>query len=373
MAERFAPVLHHAGIAHSPINAKRLVFASGAVMAFDLVILGDTPDAWSAANEAAALGRRCAVLRPDFDGGVSSGLNAVIAAFGLGGLAEHPARFRAKAPCELWRDAVCQQERVVAQLAREVGIRVLRGPARLAGKTAAEVFVSGTSHHVQGELLLIATGTTHRKRRGVCLDGDRFFVPEDVALLEETPRRLAVLGGSITATAFANLFAAAGADVTLIDPQSRPVQTLLLHNISSRVDAVHKAVDSVTIRCANGESVAADAVLCAEKRSGATATLGLAIAELEADDEGRLWCDDRGYTWQPTIAAAGEVVGFPQEIAHDREAARRLVASHFPRRIAGRIDSGGPLPPIPRRRIVSKPQSRPTASTLKLYEAIADD
>jgi NAD(P) transhydrogenase len=204
------------------------------------------------------------------------------------------------------------------------------------------------------------------------LEGERFLVPEDVGLLNETPRRLAVLGGSITAVAFARLFAKAGASVTLIDPDPEPLKHCGFQSIASRVDALHKTTDDITLRCANAETVVAEAVLCAEKRIGATASLGLAIAELEADDEGRLWCDERGFTWQPTIAAAGEVVGFPREIARDRDAARRLVASQFPQRIAGRIDAGCEPNAMRRHRMIAKPPSRTTASTLKLYEAIAD-
>ncbi len=341
-------------------------------MAFDLVILGDTPDAWSAAGEAAALGRRCAVLRPDFDGGLSSGVNAVIASFGAECEHEPEISFRAKTPCELWRDAVCRQERFIAHAGREMNIRVLRGPARLAGSTSAEVFISGASHRVEADLLLIATGTIQRKRRGGWLEGERFIVPEDVGMLTETPRRLAVLGSSSTAVAFATLFAKAGASVTLIDPEADPLKHRGFHNVASRVDALHKAVGCVSLRCANAETVVAEAVLCVEKRMGATATLGLAIAEIEADDEGRLWCDERGFTWQPTIAAAGEVVGFPREIARDPDAVRRLVASQFPQRIAGRIDTACEPQPMRRQRMIAKPPSRAAAPSLKLYEAITD-
>jgi len=341
-------------------------------MAFDLVILGDTHEAWSAAREAAALGRRCAVLRPDFDGGLSSGVNSVIAAFGSGTHWELVKSNLARSPRELWREAVGRQERFAAHLAQESGVRVLRGPTRLSGTISAEVFVAGASHQVEGDLLLIATGTTHRRRRGVWFDMERLIVPEDVGLLSETPRRLVVLGGSPTATAFSNLFAAAGASVTLIDPEIHDSHPSHVRWIHSRVIALHKSADCVTMQCANGEMVAADAVLCAERRLGATAALGLAVAELEADDEGRLWCDERGFTWQPTIAAAGEVVGFPREIACDPDAARRFVASQFPRRIVGRIDAGCQVSPSNRRsRTFRRPYPRRTPP-LKLYEPTAD-
>ena len=344
----------------------------GAVMASDLVILGDTPDAWSAAIEAAALGLRCSVIRPDFDSGVSSGLNSVIATFGPGGPFAHDV-VRGKTPCELWRDAVALQERSVSQLVRNVDVRIFRGPARLSGTTCAEVFVSGASRRVEGDLLLIATGTTQRKGRSFGVDGSRCVVPEDVCMLRETPDRLAVLGGSMTAIAFAHLFACAGSKVTLIDPEIALSQSTGVSTIASTVVGVQKNAGGVSIECANGEMLAVDVVLCAEKRNGATTALGLSTAELEADDEGRLWCDDRGFTWQPTIAAAGEVVGFPREFARDREAARRIVASQFPNRIAGRIDLPDRMLPMPRRRSIAKMRRVATAPVLKLYNVDADD
>lgn len=356
------------------MDAKRRIFAFGDVMFFDLVILGDTPDAWCAAQEAAATGYRCAVLRPDCNGGASAGVNAVIAAFGSSAQSIEEVPTRSKAPAELWRDAVSRHERFVAQFTRQGDVRVWRGPARLAGINSAEVFVAGSSLKVEAELLLIATGTTQRKAPNNWVDRSQFFVPEDVGKLTQAPRRLAVLGGSLTATAFANLFAAAGTTVTLIDAEQDHAGESRYQMIASNVGEIHSVADRVTIRCENGETVIVDAVLVADKRLGATVALGLATAELEADDQGRLWCDDLGFTWQPTIAAAGEVVGFPRNLSLDREAARRLVASWSSGRIAGRIDHGDPLPPAPRRRRVPKPRTAAEAApALRLYTDGAND
>src|SRR5690606_25315358 len=155
----------------------------GAAMQYDLLILGDTPDALAAAEEAALLGRRIAILRPDVDGrGTSSGIGAVLGTFGDGPTDEAlPAN---DDPRSLWNEAVRQQERRIAQLGREFGVRHWRGPVRLNSPNAAEVFVDGVGVTIEADLILIATGTIDRRPRGLSIDGQTVLVPEQVRGLD---------------------------------------------------------------------------------------------------------------------------------------------------------------------------------------------
>ncbi|MBA3316187.1 MAG: FAD-dependent oxidoreductase [Planctomycetaceae bacterium] len=307
-------------------------------MKFDLIIMGDTPDAWTAAEEAARLGRRCAVLRPDVDGrGTPAGVASILSAYG--NACEKVVRRSHAAPRDLWSEAVARHESLVAQLGREGGIRSWRGPVRLTGANSAEVFVAGVGLPLEADVILIAVGTIAKKPRGVEFDRQTIFAPEDVATLASVPPHLAVLGGSPTATAFAGLFHAAGSNVTLIDASRDDRRPSRFGRIGADVLELHRDANGVKLRMSNGDVIETDAVLFAAKRHGATASLGLAAAGLEADDEGRLWCDERGQTWQPSIVAAGEVVGFPHELRHDRDAVRRSIASRLGSQIAGRIDA----------------------------------
>ena len=88
-------------------------------MRFDLVILGDTPDAWSAAETAARLGRRTAVLRTDAR---AAGLAALLRSYGSQG-GGPTATSAATTPADLWREAVRIHEQAVARSGREFGIR----------------------------------------------------------------------------------------------------------------------------------------------------------------------------------------------------------------------------------------------------------
>lgn len=295
-----------------PNGAVSTTLHAGAAMRFDLVILGDTPDAWAAAETAARLGRRVAVLRPDAnDRGMAIGIAAMLRFFHDEGGARgvEPA-----SPRGLFREALRRHEREVSRARREFGIRSWRGAVRLTGQDSAEAVVDGIRMAFHADRILIATGTTARRRLGLALDRRTLLVPEDASHMQAAPRRLLVLGDNRTARASARLFAAAGSAVTLIDTPVGLAEagSLSFRTVAGDVLDLRRRGDSVIVHLADGHDLTADAVLFGVNRLGATGTLGLAAAGLEADEDGRLWCDDSGRTWAPTVAAAGEVVGFPR-------------------------------------------------------------
>jgi len=296
-------------------------------MRFDLLILGDTPDAWTAAETSARLGRRTAVLRPDADGrGIAVGVAAVLRDFVADALRPTPRL----SPADLVLQAVARHERAVARAGRDLGIRSWRGAVRMTARNSAEVTVEGVRMVFDADRLLIATGTVGSLPRGLPIDRHRLILPEDLSRHRRTPARLVVLGGSRIAHAAGRLFAAAGSSVTLIDapPGHRPEAAAATcpRTVAVEVSALREEHDGITIRLTDGRDLSADAVLFAANRPGATDALDLAAAGLEADEDGRLWCDDAGRTWVPSIAAAGEVVGYPRRL-RDPEAADTITRS----------------------------------------------
>ena len=306
-------------------------------MQFDLLILGDTPDAWAAAETAAQLGRRTAVLRPDIDGrAAAAGVAAVLSAFADGAL--EGMTFQADDPRGLWNEAVRRHEQRIVRIGRDLDVRTWRGPVRLTGSNTAEVFIDGTGLEIEAELLLVAVGTTARRPLGLSFDRQRLLLPEQLPLLESRPRHVVVLGGNRTARAYSELFVAAGSAVTEIDAPGESTPPRACPPRVADVLDLQRDASGVRLRLSDGDTIEADAILFAADRIGATASIGLSAVKLEPDETGRLWCDEDGRTWVRSIAAAGEVVGFPKSLRDDADAARRLVLQHFTGTTIGRLD-----------------------------------
>lgn len=299
--------------------------AFGVVMRYDLLVLGDTPAAWRAAEDVALLGGSVAVLRPEQKAGDAAfGITAVLAAYD--DAAPSTSSPRMIRPCDLWNEAVRQHERSIQQMVQTLDVTTWRGRVWLMNCHSACVFDGAVERTIAGNPVLIAVGTTARRPRGMTFDRCVFLLPEDVPHVTAAPRSLIVLGGNRTARAFARLFASAGSNVRIVDSGRSEMSSPPIARVAGDVVELCRETSGVRMRLADNRTFVADAILFAADRAGATACMNLAAAGLEADEDGRLWCDDNGQTWVPTVHAAGEVVGYPRHLRDDANAARRILA-----------------------------------------------
>lgn len=294
-------------------------------MYFDVAIIGDTQDAWAAADEAARLGCRTAVLRPDSSGqGIESGIAAITTIFGQP--MQNASSWKDLSPRDLWTAAARCHQRQTAELCRLHSIENWQGKIRFTSPTSVEVTADRTTQAVDAHLFIIATGSVARHPVGLPFDQRMIFVPEDVRLLSSLPEKLIVLGGNRTARAFGRLFQLAGSSVATVN--SHPQLDCETHH-QGEVIALFQNSRQVTVRLSSDRELSADALLFAADRMGATSLLSLSSAGLETDEDGRLWCDSVGNTWLSSIAAVGEVVGFPEDLKNMTSAVRKLIASRF--------------------------------------------
>lgn len=291
-------------------------------MRFDLVILGETPDALAAAEDAALTGHRTLLLRQDADQQtVGPEVASVLAAFDD----PNPSVSRTVgSPQELCAEALRRHRQSLHRLEQMSGVVNWQGRARFIDRDAVEVTDRQGVREVTADHFLIAVGTTPRRPRGLDFDGQTLFLPEDAVTMTDLPRSLTVLGGNQTARAFARLFAVAGSRVRLIDGQARTTPASNNPVVTGDVLDIRRDHTDMCVRLTDGRSFVSEAILFATRRIGATASLELEAAGLETDEDGRLWCDDEGRTWVPTIFAVGEVVGYPRFFRDDRQAAVRL-------------------------------------------------
>src|SRR5262249_36146675 len=161
--------------------------------------------------------------------------------------------------------------------------------------------------------------------------------------MREIPSSLVVVGAGVIGIEYASMLAALGTKVTLVERRpgmlefcDEEVVDGLRHHLRDRglvfrfgeaVTGVSRFDDGTVTQLESGKRIAADAVFYSAGREGATESLDLARAGLEADARGRIAVDETFQTAAPHIYAAGDVIGFPSLAATSMEQGR-LAARH---------------------------------------------
>jgi NAD(P) transhydrogenase len=203
------------------------------------------------------------------------------------------------------------------------------------------------SRDVTAARVVIATGTEVTREDTIPFDGERICCSDDILRLQHLPRTLTVVGAGVIGLEYASMFAALGVRVTLIDKRHRLlpfvdaeiIDTLAYHlrenrvtlRLGEEVSGMQLVTDAygdrVRIHLASGKQIMTDTALYSVGRTGATATLNLEAAGLEADDRGRVSVNEHFQTRVRHIYAVGDVIGFPSLASTSMEQGR-LAACH---------------------------------------------
>jgi NAD(P) transhydrogenase len=240
-------------------------------------------------------------------------------------------------------------------------VEMIHGAASF--KDAHTIHVNSTvePHDITAEKILIGVGTNPARPADVPLDGRSVITSDEILELEELPRSMVVIGCGVIGIEYASMFATFGVDVTAIDARDRPLEFLdhevvdeLIHQMRNRnvkfrlgervdhIDVSKNGQRRAVVHLESGKRVVADVALYAIGRSGATDSLDLAAAGLQADNRGRIKVDDRFRTEVPNIYAAGDVIGFPSLACTSSEQGR-LAACHAFGVKAGRMADHFPI------------------------------
>ena len=322
---------------------------------YDLLVIGSGPGGQKAAIQAAKLGRRVALVdRREMIGGVCTNTGTIPsktlreAVLYLTGMSErgiYGQSYRVKDEISS-HDVFHRTQHVVqrdidvvrAQLARN-HVALLNGHARFADPHTLKVTAaSGEERRATAARIVIAVGTRPARPRTVEFDGHRILSSDDVLGLDWLPNSLVVVGAGVIGIEYASMFAALGCKVTVVEQRrrllefcdSQIIEALQYHlrdlNVIFRFDetvtAVEKHGSGAVTKLASGKLIPADAVLYSTGRQGATDSLDLANAGLQADDRGRIAVNDRYRTAVKHIYAVGDVIGFPSLAATSMEQGR---------------------------------------------------
>jgi NAD(P) transhydrogenase len=226
-------------------------------------------------------------------------------------------------------------------------VQQMRGRAHFIDPHTLEVEkTDGEILRVTTASVLLAVGTRPYRPSHIPFDGEAIIDSDELLEIKQLPRSMIVVGAGVIGIEYATIFSALDTQVTVVEPRDTMLDFIdkeivedFAYQLRDRnmklifgqtVEAVER--DSGSGKCRvvlkNGRTLQAEMVLFAAGRVGATDTLNLAAAELEADSRGRLKVNPETFqTTVPHIYAAGDVVGFPSLASTSMEQGR-IAARH---------------------------------------------
>lgn len=324
---------------------------------FDLIVVGSGPAGRRGAIQAAKLGKKVLVIEQGKRvGGVSVHTGTIPSktlretALNLSGWRERGFYGRAyRVKQEISADDL--RQRLIITLNHEVEVlehqfarnrvQQMRGKASFVDPTTLEVVKDdGETLLVSGTSIMLAVGTKPFRPDYMPFDGKTVLDSDELLDIAELPRSLVVIGAGVVGIEYATIFSALDTHVTVIDPKTTMLdfidkeiiedftyqlrdRNMKLH-LGQKAEKVERLDDGkVLLTLDNGRKITTDMVLFAAGRMGATDTLNLPAAGLEADSRGRLKVNPETFqTSVPNIYAAGDVVGFPSLASTSMEQGR---------------------------------------------------
>ncbi len=322
---------------------------------YALVVVGAGPAGLVAAQAAAALGARVALIERDRLGGdcLNAGCvpsKAIIRTSRLYAEMRNAEGFGAQVPGDIRCDFAAAMERMrrvrarisrqdSAQRLRAAGVDVYFGEAQFSGPKA--VVVEGAT--LLFRKALVATGARPYTPSIPGLAEAGYFTNDTIFDLTERPRRLLVMGGGPLGCELAQAFCRLGSQVTIaqdlplfLPKEERDAVQLLsdafardgieIHLnttvVDVRLQGSQKLVDLVSVGYRS--TVAVDAILTGMGRAPNVRNLGLEAAGVSFDDDAGIRVNDFLQTTNPRIYAAGDVC-LEHKFTHTAEAAARIV------------------------------------------------
>jgi NAD(P) transhydrogenase len=343
---------------------------------FDMVVIGSGPAGEKAAAQAAYFGNRVAVVERSASPGGADVRNAEIPSKTLRETALYITGFRRRDVYGLGLTldpevAVAQLRARTAQVIETMtdavrrnlerhAIEFVPGSARLGSDRTVHVTTgAGQERALQGDVILIATGSRPFRPPSIPFDDPDVHDSETVLDIDRPFNSLVVVGGGAVGCEYASIFTALGVKVTLIDSGER-ILSFLDAEISEHLGQVFAGMgmrlmlgggragvvrdgDGLSCILADGGEIRPDKVLFASGRVGNTEGLGLEDAGVQVDARNRIVVDETFRTTAESIYAAGDVIGPPALASVSMEQGR--VAACYAMGIPFK-DTVDPMPPF---------------------------
>ncbi len=330
---------------------------------YDLIVIGSGPAGEKGAAQAAYFGKRVALIEraPNVGGGAvntgtipSKTLRETALYFsGLRQRGLYGVDYKFKRHLTV-REFMYREHEVVRSLREVVAQNIARhevdlihGEATFEDPRTLRVRRAGGGEDllVQGDVILIATGSVPNRGGDIPFDDRRIYDSDTILHMDRLPGSMAVVGGGVIGCEYTTIFAALGIRMTLIDGRDRllpfldgetsgclRLQMELLGvdlRLQDEITRVEPERDGVRLDLKGGVSFKADSVLFAAGRIGNTQGLGLERIGVPVGDRGHIAVNEHYQTAIPHIYAAGDVIGFPALAATSMEQARVAMCRAF--------------------------------------------
>lgn len=334
----------------------------GLMKRYDLVCIGCGPAGEKAAIQAAAAGRRVAIVERSGRPGGAMVNTGTIPSKALRETALLCSAFRRRPLPGMdlaldrslsvprfmaQRHLIEQQEHdhIEAELDR-FGIEIVQGSARIVGPN--EVAVTGhdgTMLALAAEYILVATGSSPVRPAHVPFDRPCVVDADGILELEHLPESLVIVGGGVIGCEYASIFAEMGVRTTLVhggpavlpflDDECRAhLEEMMRENgvdvrAGVSVQAVLARADGVHVVDDRGREIQGEILLWAAGRSSNVEGLGLEEVGVALGNRGLVLVDDDYRTNVPSIFAAGDVIGFPALASTSKQQGRVAASAMF--------------------------------------------
>ena len=326
-------------------------------MDFDLIVIGSGPGGYHAAIRAAQLGLKVACVEKGDVGGVCLNVGCIptkallhvahtleegrhASAYGVT-FGEPEVDLKA---LEAWKGGIVKKlTGGVRQLLKGAKVELIQGEARFLDANS----IQAGDRRLTAKAFIVATGSRPMSIPGFEPDGDRILDSTGALSLGEVPKRFLTLGGSAIGLEFADVYAALGSEVTVVELLDRIVPTAdadaskALHQALSKrgitLETGTKAVAQkkvksgiqVTVEGKDGEQrkIVVDKVLVAVGRAPNGKGLGLEEIGVVVDERGYVPTSDTMQTNLPHVYAIGDVAR-PPLLAHKAMKEGLVAAEH---------------------------------------------
>ncbi|MEM4214624.1 MAG: NAD(P)/FAD-dependent oxidoreductase, partial [Candidatus Methanomethylicaceae archaeon] len=212
-------------------------------------------------------------------------------------------------------------------LLKSYGVELIRGHASF--NKDGSLTISPQGEVLEGDGVLIATGSTPSELPFARSDSNRILTSDDIFKISRLPRDLVILGGGVIGVEMATAFASLGTSVTIIEIMDQllpgypkdlvsPVESSLRKmgvqiKISTRVNLCEytNGGERVRIGTYDGATFEGDYLLLSVGRKPNTQNLNLESANIETTERGFIKVNSKMETSVGGVFAIGDVVGLP--------------------------------------------------------------
>ncbi|QNE22734.1 mycothione reductase [Kribbella qitaiheensis] len=222
-------------------------------------------------------------------------------------------------------------------------ITVYDGHARFTGPKRLQVEQGETSVAIEAEQIVLATGARPTVPPQVADSGLPFETSDTIMRIDQPPRRLAVLGGGYIAVELAEVFAAAGSEIVIVEQaeellgtQDESVSEAFTELAGRRFELqlgreltrLEGSAGELRLVLDDGTVVEADMLLVAVGRTPNSDGLDLAKSGIETFDDGRVVVDDYQRTEADGVFALGDICS-PYQLKHVANREAEVVAHNL--------------------------------------------